>query len=74
MMFLAITLVVFVVLHAKGYYAFGIYPIFFAFGAVFFENIINNKVLRYATVLLPFLLFRLTVVLRLVYGHGLSIQ
>lgn len=57
MMFLAITLVVFVVLHAKGYYAFGIYPIFFAFGAVFFENIIHNKVLRYATVLLPFLLF-----------------
>ena len=45
--FIAITFVVvialFALLKAKGYYAFGIYPVLIAFGSVYFEKIILNN-------------------------------
>jgi hypothetical protein len=57
-----ITLAVYVYLKAKGYYAFGLYPVFYAFGAVFFEGILKatKKVwLRPALVVFPVLFFAL---------------
>jgi hypothetical protein len=45
--FIAITFVIvialFAVLKAKGYYAFGIYPVLIAFGSVYLEKIIRNN-------------------------------
>ena len=53
------TLFLFTYLKAKGYYAIGLYPIFFAFGAVYLENSFRLKFtwLRPVAVLLILLLF-----------------
>ncbi|CAN5212550.1 hypothetical protein BH20BAC1_BH20BAC1_18970 [soil metagenome] len=57
---LVFTLMAFVYFRAKNYYAIGLYPIFFAFGAVYLEKILSNGWLRYlriALILFPVLLF-----------------
>lgn len=41
---LLITLGLFTYMRAKGYYAIGIYPIYFAFGSVYLEMLLTNKV------------------------------
>jgi 4-amino-4-deoxy-L-arabinose transferase-like glycosyltransferase len=54
------TLFVFLFFRANSYYAMGIYPIFIAFGAVFFENILIKgwkKQVRYVLIILPILFF-----------------
>ena len=40
---LVFTLAIFIFLKAKGYYAIGLYPIFFAFGSVYLERIFQAK-------------------------------
>lgn len=52
---LAFTLAVFMYCRAKGYYAIGIYPIYFAFGATFLGNYIQNRSIKFVLVLLPIL-------------------
>lgn len=57
-----ITLMVFIALKAKGYYAIGLYPIYLAFGSAYLGELLkrgSTKVnnLRFACVLLPFLFF-----------------
>lgn len=51
------TMALFIFLRAKGYYAMGIYPIFFAFGAVWLEELLKTGwkkyVLRPLLVILP---------------------
>jgi hypothetical protein len=50
----------FVYLKAKGYYAIGLYPIFLAFGAVYLEQILSGKWLKYlrpVAIILPLILF-----------------
>jgi len=50
----------FVYLKAKGYYAIGVYPIFLAFGAVYLEQILAGKWLKYlrpVAIILPLILF-----------------
>ena len=50
----------FVYLKAKGYYAIGLYPIFLAFGAVYLEQILAGKWLKYlrpVAIILPLILF-----------------
>jgi hypothetical protein len=50
----------FVYLKAKGYYAIGLYPIFLAFGAVYLEQILSGKWIKYlrpVILTLPILMF-----------------
>jgi len=50
----------FVYLKAKGYYAIGLYPIFLAFGAVYLEQILSGKKIKYlrpVILALPILMF-----------------
>jgi hypothetical protein len=50
----------FVYLKAKGYYAIGLYPIFLAFGAVYLEQILSGKRIKYLRPIilaLPILMF-----------------
>lgn len=51
------TMVLFIYLRAKGYYAIGIYPIFFAFGAAWLEKLLNHGwkkyIIRPVLVVLP---------------------
>lgn len=51
-------IVLLIILHGKNYYALGVYPILFAFGAVYLEKLFVNKryALRYAAVAIPFIL------------------
>lgn len=54
------TLLIFVYLKAKGYYAIGLYPILLAFGAVYLEKILNHGwkfYLRPVAITIPLLLF-----------------
>jgi len=54
------TLIVFTSFRAKGYYAFGLYPIYISFGSVFLGNILKNgwiKYLKPVLIVLPILLF-----------------
>ena len=54
------TLALYVLLRAKGYYAIGLYPIFFSFGAVYIEYLLKNgwkKWLRPVALAIPILLF-----------------
>ncbi len=46
------TLIVFTYLKAKGYYAIGIYPIYFAFGAVFLSNTLKGNWKKYLQLIL----------------------
>ena len=57
---LLFTLALFILLRAKGYYAIGLYPIFFSFGAVYIEYLLKNgwkKWLRPVAIAIPLLLF-----------------
>ena len=50
----------FVYLKAKGYYAIGLYPIFIAFGAVYLEQILSGKRIKYlrpVILAIPILMF-----------------
>lgn len=50
------TIVIFILLKAKGYYAIGLYPILFAFGAVYLEKLLSKGRLRYirfAVIIIP---------------------
>ncbi|QNL51025.1 glycosyltransferase family 39 protein [Olivibacter sp. SDN3] len=54
------TLVIFLYLRSKSYYAIGIYPIYIAFGAVFLANLLRvgwKRYLRPVTLLIPLLFF-----------------
>jgi hypothetical protein len=54
------TITLFVYLKAKAYYAIGLYPIFLAFGAVYLEQILTGRWVRYlrpVAIILPLLLF-----------------
>ena len=54
------TLAIFVFFKAKNYYAIGLYPIYFAFGAVYLENILSTgwkKYLQPIAILIPILFF-----------------
>ena len=54
------TLIVFIYFRAKGYYAFGLYPIYISFGSVFLENILKNgwkKYFKSVLIALPVLCF-----------------
>jgi hypothetical protein len=51
------TLATFLFLHAKGYYAIGLYPVYVAFGAVFLTAIIQSRWVRAVLVVIPLLLF-----------------
>lgn len=54
------TISLFIYLKAKGYYAFGLYPIFLAFGAVYLEQILSGKRIKYlrpVILALPILMF-----------------
>ena len=54
------TIGLFVYLKAKGYYAIGLYPIFLAFGAVYLEQILSGKKIKYlrpVILALPILMF-----------------
>jgi hypothetical protein len=44
---LVFTLMVFIYLKAKGYYAIGLYPIFFAFGAIYLSHLLQHGWKRY---------------------------
>jgi len=46
------TLAIFLLFKAKDYYAIGIYPIYFAFGAVYISQLLDNKVGRFLKPLL----------------------
>lgn len=46
------TLLLFVYLRAKGYYAIGLYPVLLAFGAVYLEKLTGKGVLKYARIVL----------------------
>lgn len=55
-----IVLIVYTYLKAKAYYAIGLYPVYFAFGAVYLEYVLQNswkKYLKPITIALPVLLF-----------------
>jgi hypothetical protein len=57
---LCIILVLFIYLRAKGYYAIGLYPVYFAFGAVYLEHVLVNgwkKYLRPVVIIIPMLIF-----------------
>lgn len=57
---LCFTLLIFISLRAKSYYAMGLYPIYIAFGAVYLEIILQSgwkKYLQPAAILIPVLLF-----------------
>lgn len=59
-----ITLFIFIALSAKGYYAIGLYPVYFAFGAVYAENIFKRR---------KFILFKaILILLPVVYGWLIS--
>lgn len=54
------TMIVFTALRAKAYYAIGLYPVFIAFGSVYFEKLLSRgwaKYLRIPVVLFPVLIF-----------------
>ncbi len=55
-----ITLLLFIYFKGKSYYVFGLYPIFFAFGATWLEKLLQpgwRKWLRYGLLLIPVLVF-----------------
>lgn len=58
---LCFTLVVFIYLKAKSYYAIGLYPIYLAFGSVYLANMLasgwKKKYIRPALLMIPVLLF-----------------
>jgi 4-amino-4-deoxy-L-arabinose transferase-like glycosyltransferase len=58
---LIITLIVFVALRAKDYYAIGLYPIYIAFGAVYLGELLSvgwkKKYLRPAPIIIPLIVF-----------------
>jgi hypothetical protein len=57
---LSFTLMVFIYLKAKSYYAVGLYPIYISFGAVYLGHILNTgwkKYLQPVAILIPLLLF-----------------
>lgn len=54
------TMIIFTALRAKAYYAIGLYPVFIAFGSVYFEKLLSRgraKYLRIPVVLFPVLIF-----------------
>jgi len=54
------TISLFIYLKAKGYYAIGLYPIFLAFGAVYLEQLLSGKRIKYfrhGILVLPILMF-----------------
>lgn len=54
------TLILFIYLKAKGYYAIGLYPVMIAFGSVYIEYLLSNKwkyYLRPVVVILPVAIF-----------------
>ena len=54
------TISLFIYLKAKGYYAIGLYPIFLAFGAVYLEQMLSGKRIKYVQpviLALPLLMF-----------------
>jgi hypothetical protein len=54
------TMIIFILLRAKSYYTIGLYPVFFAFGAVYLEKILTSgwqKYLRPLVILIPILVF-----------------
>jgi Dolichyl-phosphate-mannose-protein mannosyltransferase len=57
------TLLIFIYLKAKSYYAIGLYPVYIAFGSVFISAILNTgfkKYLRYVILALPLVFFIFT--------------
>lgn len=57
---LCFTLLAFIFLRAKSYYAIGLYPIYIAFGAVYLETILQSgwkKYLQPAAIIIPVLFF-----------------
>jgi len=57
---LIFTLATFIYFRAKGYYAIGLYPVYFAFGAVFLSRQFSNRWIKYVKpvfILLPILSF-----------------
>jgi len=57
---LCFTLIIFICLKAKGYYAIGLYPIYIAFGAIYMENLLQSgwkKYLQPVAILCPVLFF-----------------
>jgi 4-amino-4-deoxy-L-arabinose transferase-like glycosyltransferase len=54
------TIVLYVYLKAKGYYAIGLYPVYIAFGAVYLEKLLEKGWLRYIrpiTIFMPILVY-----------------
>ncbi len=54
------TISIYIYLHAKGYYAVGLYPVFIAFGSVYLERLLATgwpRFLKPAAIILPVLLF-----------------
>jgi 4-amino-4-deoxy-L-arabinose transferase-like glycosyltransferase len=54
------TIALFVYLRAKNYYSIGLYPVFLAFGAVYFEKLLKTgwlRILRIPLILLPAIIF-----------------
>ncbi|MBN2635395.1 MAG: glycosyltransferase family 39 protein, partial [Prolixibacteraceae bacterium] len=54
------TIIIFTALKAKAYYTIGLYPVFIAFGSVYFEKLLSRgwaKYLRIPVVLFPVLIF-----------------
>jgi hypothetical protein len=57
---LFLTLLLFTVLKAKAYYAIGIYPVYLAFGSVYFDDLLKNrraKFLKPVLILIPLVIF-----------------
>ncbi len=57
---LIFTLSIFMLFHAKGYYAIGIYPVYMAFGSVYLEKLLATSWKRYlrpVALLIPIMLF-----------------
>jgi len=50
------TMALFIYLKAKGYYAIGLYPIFFSFGSVYLETLLTNKIKWVRPVAVAFIL------------------
>ena len=54
------TIIIFIYLRAKSYYAIGLYPVYIAFGSVYLEKLLSGRKLKYLrpiAVILPVLLF-----------------
>lgn len=55
-----LTLLLFLIFKAKAYYAIGIYPVYLAFGSVYFETLLKNRLLRFlkpVIILIPVIIF-----------------